>query len=116
MAYVRWGQPDDPKSDTYLQDTRDYVANSRKYLAEQIAAGNRQALLIASNNYSASSEGVYDHDPIAQYAYLYAYCLATECIDVSFKVLSKIAAGLSPQDLSNAKSQGQSIYKECCAK
>jgi hypothetical protein len=117
-SYVFWGRPDDPKSDTYLQDTRDYVANSRKYMAELIAAGDPSGLILTSNSYGPGEgiTAINSPDPIAQYAYLYAYCLATECRNVSLAGLQKLGAGLSPQELSNATSQGQAIYKKCCAK
>jgi len=115
-AYIADGKPDDRRSDTYLKDTRDYVATARRYLDEEIDAGNVDALLLASANYGPAGNGIYDSNIRQEYTYLYAYCLARECHGVEVSRLTQLAAALRPSDLAAANARGEAIYRQCCAK
>lgn len=112
VKFILEGPPNNP--DSYYRDVREYQADAERYINEELSAGNAEALFAASVGYG--KDGSLNPDPVKQYAYLYAYVLAKNNTQgVINDWLQKLGGLLSPSDLSAASTQGENIYRSCCA-
>ena len=113
LLYVRWGKPD-PNSNTFYRDSLEFDQTAKKYLSEELAANNPDALFTASLSYSR--DGLFTPDVVQQYAYLYAYVLAKNINQGSyFQHLQMLEASMTPSDRAQAVVKGEVIYRSCCA-
>jgi len=96
----------------YAAELLRYRDKAKAFLNEELAAGSVDALLTASSAYGYNS--LLPHDDVQQYAYLYAYVLATNQQEPYLTTLRAIEGRLSAENLNDARRTGEGIFQSCC--
>lgn len=113
IAYVNT-PPSRTDSADYWQELKTYRSLADELLTRELDSGSPDALLASSMAYGRNSL-LYTPDGEKEYAYLYAYLLAT---DTKGGSLIDIAANhqseLSEDQLAKAAEEGRAIYSRCC--
>jgi hypothetical protein len=116
LDYVRLGSPSGPIRPGYAERRLEYRRLAEEYLQQEIAAGNAEALLVASDSYGSAR--LRRPNPMEQYAYLYAYSLADAdavLMPYVYRSLAEMRAQMNESVLSQASALGEQIYSNCCA-
>lgn len=106
--------PERSASTDYWAELDAFRATANRYLDEELAKGNRKALLAVSNAYGSDSS-VRKPDPVLEYAYLHAYLAAGGVLpDDELQVLEQYQQRLGPAKAKEAVRMGETILRECC--
>lgn len=115
-ARFRFAQmpPDRSTSAAYWDDLDAFRATANRYLDDELAKGNRKALLAISNAYRGDSS-VRRPDPTLEYAYLHAYLASGGALpDGELQTLEQYQQRLGPAKTKEAVRLGEMILRECC--
>jgi hypothetical protein len=113
LAYIDNARPADANSPNFWQDTRDFEDTAKRYLNDELNAGNPKALFSASMNYAQG--GLFDPDASKELAYLYAYSLATNTTSGPiFDRLQTLSNAIPPSLRPPAMREGETLYQQCC--
>lgn len=121
VKYVITGKPKDLAMVDYQEQWDSYVADSRRYLEEEIGSGNADALESMGLGYSqliANDHSMpFGDDPLSAYKYIYAYTLASSnSIEVGnmIPLLDKLGSRLTLEQIEMAKREAERLAKQCC--
>jgi hypothetical protein len=121
VQYAVTGIPNDPHRIDSEADHREFVRRAEGYLQSEIDAGNASALSAMANAYSrppiVGAESSFGIDPSRAYKYYYAYALTEQGSLYSSSletILARLEKNMDPQEVSNLRQQGESIYQQCC--
>lgn|GEM_PF-2751751 len=113
IAYIS-NPPAMVDSADYWARLKDYKATADQMLTREIRDGNPDALLAASEAYGGQSP-LYPPDDEKEYAYLYAYLMATgQKGGAIFDIAAEKEARLTGEQVSKATAMGQEIFNQCC--
>jgi hypothetical protein len=121
VKYVITGKPKDLAMVDYQEQWDSYVADSHRYLEEEIGSGNADALESMGLGYSqliANDHSMpFGDDPFSAYKYIYAYTMASSNpIEVGNMVslLDKLGSRLTSEQIEMAKGEAELLAKQCC--
>jgi len=121
VKYVITGKPKDLAMVDSQEQWDRYVADSRRYLEEEIGSGNADALESMGLGYSqlvANDNSMpFGDDPLSAYKYIYAYTLASSnSIEVGnmIPLLDKLGSRLTLEQIEMAKGEAEKLAKRCC--
>lgn len=115
-ARFRFAQmpPDRATSADYWADLDAFRATANRYLDDELAKGNRKALLAISDAYRGDSS-VRKPDPTLEYAYMHAYLASVGSLpDEELQALEQYQQRLGPARTKEAVRLGETILRECC--
>lgn len=118
LDYIKAAGPPREKQDAdYWHRWEAYRKQASQYLDEELAAGNTKALALASSEYAGGEDSIYSSDITKQYAYSYAYMLATgNTKEFAFTLLGRMEKKMTPGQLRVAMAEGEQIYQSCCVR
>lgn len=123
LAYPMAGQPKDFDSDSFTQERSEFKEKAKGYLNAELAQGNESALLSMALTYMppiVQGQTVpFEVNPLMAYEYYYAYGLSATGQgkqDSAVVVLARLESQLTPEEISNARANAQTILMQCCSK